>query len=103
MKVKLQMNEHEIPFYVNNNSRLQIVQLEFTTWKYKGLVTHNDILKICRITQYSKNIFKYAVVKNIFKILKRLHFYSKSNFCIIKSNQFDFIHYTEIIFLNKTQ
>ena len=31
MKVKLQMNEHEIPFYVNNNSRLQIVQLEFTT------------------------------------------------------------------------
>ena len=31
MKVKLQMNEHERPFYVNNNSRLQIVQLEFTT------------------------------------------------------------------------
>ena len=31
MKVKLQMNEREIPFHVNNNSRLQIVQLEFTT------------------------------------------------------------------------
>ena len=77
MKVKLQMNEHEIPFYVNNNSRLQIVQLEFTTWKYKGLVTHNDILKICRITQYSKNIFKYAVVKNIFKIYKKITFLLK--------------------------
>ena len=28
------MNEHEISIHVNN-SRLQIVQLEFTTWKYK--------------------------------------------------------------------
>ena len=34
MKIKLQMNEHEISFHVNN-SRLQIVQLEFTTQKYK--------------------------------------------------------------------
>ena len=33
-KIKLQMNEHEISIHVNN-SRLQIVQLEFTTWKYK--------------------------------------------------------------------
>ena len=30
-KIKLQMNEHEISFQVNNNSWLQIVQLEFTT------------------------------------------------------------------------
>ena len=29
------MNEHEISFHVNNNSPLQIVQPEFTTWKYK--------------------------------------------------------------------
>ena len=28
------MNEHEIPIHVKN-SRLQIVQPEFTTWKYK--------------------------------------------------------------------
>ena len=28
------MNEHEIFLHVNN-SRLQIVQFEFTTWKYK--------------------------------------------------------------------
>ena len=29
-KIKLQMNEHEISIHVNN-SRLQIIQLEFTT------------------------------------------------------------------------
>ena len=30
-KIKLQINEHEISFHVNNYSRLQIVQPEFTT------------------------------------------------------------------------
>ena len=29
------MNEHEISIQVNNNSGIQIVQPEFTTWKYK--------------------------------------------------------------------
>ena len=29
------MNEHEISVHVNNNSRLQIVQSEFTAWQYK--------------------------------------------------------------------
>ena len=29
------MNEHEISFHVNNNSRFQIVQNEFTTSNYK--------------------------------------------------------------------
>ena len=29
------MNEHEISIHANNNSRLQIVQPEFTTWKCK--------------------------------------------------------------------
>ena len=33
--MKLQMNEHEISIHVNNNSRIQVVQPEFTTWKYK--------------------------------------------------------------------
>ena len=33
-KIKLQMNEHEISIHVND-SQLQIVQLEFTTQKYK--------------------------------------------------------------------
>ena len=28
------MNEHEI-FFQANNAQLQIVQLEFTSWKYK--------------------------------------------------------------------
>ena len=30
-----QMNEHEISIHINNNSRIQILQPEFTTWKYK--------------------------------------------------------------------
>ena len=30
----------------------------FMTIFFKGLVTHNDILKIYKIMQYSKNIFK---------------------------------------------
>ena len=34
-KKPLQMNENEISFHVSNNSRLQIEQSEFTTWKYK--------------------------------------------------------------------
>ena len=29
-KIKLQMNEHEISIHVNNNSRIQVVQPEFT-------------------------------------------------------------------------
>ena len=33
-KVKLQMNEHQISIHVNKNSRIQIVQPVFTTWKY---------------------------------------------------------------------
>ena len=43
----------------------------------KGLVTHNNILKICRIIQYSKNIFKCNMVKNIFKIYKKVTFLLK--------------------------
>ena len=34
-KTKLQMNKHEISSLHVNNSRIQIVQPEFTTWKYK--------------------------------------------------------------------
>ena len=30
-KIKLQMNEHEISVHVNSNSRIQILQPEFTT------------------------------------------------------------------------
>ena len=30
-KIKLQMNEHNISIHVNKNSRIQIVQHEFTT------------------------------------------------------------------------
>ena len=43
----------------------------------KGLVTHSDILKIYRIIQYSKNIFKCNMVKNIFKIYKNIKFLLK--------------------------
>ena len=38
-KIKLQMNEPEITFQVNNNPLLQIVQLEFTIWNYKVKLT----------------------------------------------------------------
>ena len=40
--------------------------------------------------------------KNILR-KRGFEFYSKKkkNFCLMKSNQFDFIHYTEIIFLSK--
>ena len=34
-KIKLQMNEHDTSIHVNKNSRIQIVQTDFTTWKYK--------------------------------------------------------------------
>ena len=42
-----------------------------------GIVTHNDILKIYRIVQYFKNIFKCNTVKNIFKIYKQITFLLK--------------------------
>ena len=35
------------------------------TNEYKGLVTHNDILKIYRIIKYFKNIFKCNMVTNM--------------------------------------
>ena len=44
---------------------------------FKGLVTHNDILKIYRIIQHSKNIFKCNMGKNIFKIYQKLTFLLK--------------------------
>ena len=44
---------------------------------FKGFVTHNDILKIYRIIQYSKNIFECNMVKNIFKIYKKITFFLK--------------------------
>ena len=44
---------------------------------FKGLVTHNDILKIYRIIQYFKNIFKRNMVKIIFKIYKKIRFLLK--------------------------
>ena len=31
METQLQMNDHEISFHLNNDSRLQIVQPEFTS------------------------------------------------------------------------
>ena len=45
---------------------------DFNSLKYKGLVTHSDILKIYRIVQYSKSISQCNIVKNIFKIHKEI-------------------------------
>ena len=38
----------------------------------KELVTYHDIPKIYRIIRYSKNILKFNMVKNIFKIYKKI-------------------------------
>ena len=38
---------------------------------------HNDILKKYRIIQYSKNIFKCNMAKNIFKMYKKIIFLLK--------------------------
>ena len=48
----------------------------------KGLVTHSDILKIYRIIQYSKGIFKCNMVKNIFKMYKKITFLLKKVFSV---------------------
>ena len=44
---------------------------------FKVLVTLKEILKIYRIIQYFKNIFKCNMVKNIFKIDKKIAFLLK--------------------------
>ena len=41
----------------------------------KGLLTHDDIMKMYRIIQYSKDIFKCNMY-----VWKRSHFYSKKYF-----------------------
>ena len=44
------------------------------------------------------------MVKNILKIYKKIYFYSKKKILYNEyRNQFDFIYYTEIAFLSKTQ
>ena len=58
------------------NSR-DSVSLLTTCNMSKGLVTHNDILKIYRIIQYFKNIVKCNMVKNIFKTYKKITFLLK--------------------------
>ena len=49
---------------------------------FKELVTHHDILKIYRIIQYSKNIFKCNMVKNILKIYKKIIYLLKKIICV---------------------
>ena len=61
----------------NLNEKRCEVNTQFTEM-CKGLVTHNDILKIYRIIQYSRNILKCNVIKHVLKYMKRSHFYSKN-------------------------
>ena len=61
----------------NLNKKRCEVNAQFTEM-CKGLVTHNDILKIYRIIQYSRNILKCNVIKHVLKYMKRSHFYSKN-------------------------
>ena len=65
------------PLNVRKKQNLPHKYSEVQGNSYKGLVTHNDILKIYRIIQYSKNIFKCNMVKNIFKIYKKITFLLK--------------------------
>ena len=55
-KIKLQMNEHEISIHINNNSRLQIVQPEFTSKiKFRSSQRRRFIKKMfLKISQYSQ-------------------------------------------------
>ena len=53
------------------------------TYSFKGSL-HTTIFNILKIIQYSKNILKCNIVKNIFKIYKKITFVlKKKNFCII--------------------
>ena len=73
--------------------------LRFLRTRYTLLATHYNILKIYGIIQYSTNIFKCNLVKIIFEIYKKITFLLKKIISVlwIKSSQFDFIHYIEII------
>ena len=55
-KIKQQMNEREICFRVNNNSLLQIEQLEFAIWKYKVKLSRRRSIKkaALKISQYAR-------------------------------------------------
>ena len=57
-KVKLQMNEHEISFHVRKYSRLQIVQPEFTTWKYKVKLSADQPTEVF----YKKHVLKIFAI-----------------------------------------
>ena len=61
-----------------DNSNLNEKGCEINAEMCKGVVTHNDILKIYRIIQYSRNILKCNVIKHVLKYMKRSHFYSKN-------------------------
>ena len=61
-----------------DNSNLNEKRCEVNAEMCKGLVTHNDILKIYRIIQYPRNILKCNVIKHVLKYMKRSHFYSKN-------------------------
>ena len=67
------------PVWMNKTMILNYRQQpsEFSSICIKGLVTHNNILKIYRTTQYSKNISKCNMVKNILKIYEKITFLLK--------------------------
>ena len=69
-------------------------------YMFKGLVTHNDILKIYTIIQYLKNIFRCNMVKNIFRIMKNDHIFTQKIFFLYmnKIKPVWFYSLSEIIF-----
>ena len=71
-KIKVQMNEHEISFHVNNSWRLQIVQPEIKTWKDKESLC-NVMCKIYKnrdakkqVSQDCLNYLRWVVIISTF-------------------------------------
>ena len=50
------MNKDEISFHINNNSWIQIVQAELTTWKYKANLGAEESLQAFYKEPVRKNI-----------------------------------------------
>ena len=54
------MNEHEIYIHVNNNSRVETVHPEFTTWKYKTKLSAEAASRGVLLKKLFVEILKYS-------------------------------------------
>ena len=54
------MNEHERSIHVNNNSQIQVVKPEFTTWKYKVKLSAEAVMRICSVKRLFVKMLQYS-------------------------------------------